>query len=252
MSRISSYRPIDDQISTGGGGRGPQPPAAFGGGGGGGRGDGDDAPSSRERLKSVRMGLYFTLIVILMMFVAMSTLLIARRQAGRFDPFTGEFVSTWVSIALPVKLLLVNTMVLLISSLTVEKARRTSAMETVLLPVGEIPGVAPIRQESLNWVRVTALLGFAFLAGQTLLWMQLRQVAERMSNPLSSAFVIILSGGHALHLFGGLTVLLYISFSGKLRRKYDSRSIAIDVTAWYWHFMAAIWLFVLVVLYFVH
>jgi cytochrome c oxidase subunit 3 len=60
------------------------------------------------------------------------------------------------------------------------------------------------------------------------------------------------TGGHALHLFGGLAVLLYVAFSRNLLKKYESRRIAVDVTAWYWHFMGAMWLYVLVVLTFVH
>jgi cytochrome c oxidase subunit III len=35
-------------------------------------------------------------------------------------------------------------------------------------------------------------------------------------------------------------------------KKYESRRIAVDVTAWYWHFMGVMWLYVLGVLAFVH
>ncbi len=254
MSRIASYRSTDDLISTGGGGRGPHPPEPFGGGGGGGRGDGDDTPSHGERLKKYRMGLYFMLGSIMMLFVSFTSLFIVRRETGdgHFDIATGHFISSWVSIPLPIKLLAVNTVMLLLSSLTAELARRAAIVETVLMPVARIPGVAPITQTSLRWTRLTALFGMAFLGGQIFVWMRLKDLAERMDNPLSSAFVIILTGGHALHLFGGLMVLLYVSFSERMRTRYESRRIAVDVTAWYWHFMGAMWLYVLAVLAFIH
>ena len=198
------------------------------------------------------MGLYFTIGSILMLFVALSTLLIARRQSGKFDPFTGQFVSTWVSTPLPLKLLLVNTFILLLSSVTMELARRAAVVETVLLPICNIAGVAKIKQMSLIWTRVTVAMGLAFLGGQTLVWFRMHAAGLQMDNPLSSSVVILLTAGHALHLFGGLLVLLYISLSKKLQTKYESRRIAVDVSAWYWHFMGAMWLYVFGVLFFVH
>jgi cytochrome c oxidase subunit 3 len=187
-----------------------------------------------------------------MLFTAFTVLFVALRQSGRFDPFTGKFTSTWVSTPLPIVLLALNTLVLLSSSLTAEKARRAAALETVLMPVSRIPGIAPIRQMSVTWVKATAALGVAFLLGQAYVWQQLHGVATRLDNPISASFIMMLTGGHALHLFGGLAVLLYVAFSRNLLKKYESRRIAVDVTAWYWHFMGAMWLYVLVVLTFVH
>lgn len=198
------------------------------------------------------MGLYFMIGSIMMLFIAFTTLFVALRQSGRFDPITGHYMSTWISTPLPLVMLALNTCVLLASTVTVEIARRAAAMETVLMPIGEIPGIASIRQSSVGWVKATAVLGFAFLAGQAWVWKGLHHVAEDMNNPLSSSFIIMLTAGHALHLFGGLLVLLYVAFSRNLRKKYESRRIAVDVTAWYWHFMGAMWLFVLGVLAFVH
>jgi cytochrome c oxidase subunit 3 len=250
MARGSSFR--TDELSTGGGGRGPHPPQPFGGGGGGGGrgGDGDSNPSHGERLRRYRMGLYFMIGSIMMLFISFTTLFVATRQAGHFDPFTGR--TEWVSTPLPLKLLAINTLILALSSISIEIARRAAAMETILVPLGRIPGVAPIRESSIQWVRATAVIGFAFLAGQAMVWLRLHELAETIGNPLSSSFVVILTGGHAVHLFGGLMVLLYVSLSRRLREKYESRRIAIDVTAWYWHFMGAVWLYVLGVVAFIH
>jgi cytochrome c oxidase subunit III len=252
MARISSFRSLDERLNPGGGGRGPLPPEPSGGGGGGGRGDGDDTPNHSDRLKRYRMGLYFMSGSILMLFLAFTTLFVALRQSGRFDPISGHFMNTWVSTPLPKLLLVVNTLVLLTSSVFAEMARRAAAMETVLMPVSEIPGIAAIRQSSVSWVKATAALGFVFLAGQAVVWTHVHRIAVDMDNPLSSSFIIMLTAGHALHLLGGLMVLLYVAFSKRLRRKYESRRIAVDVTAWYWHFMGAMWIFVLGVLFFVH
>ncbi len=196
------------------------------------------------------MGLYFAIGSIVMIFTTLTLLFVVVRQSGRFDPFSGHL--TWVSTPLPLPLLALNTVVLLVSSVTAEMARRASAMETVLAPLNDIAGVAPIPLTSILWVKTTAALGMGFLLGQAVVWSRLHTVAERMDNPLSSSFIIMLMGGHALHLLGGLAVLLYVAFLKKFRRKHESRRIAVDVTVWYWHFMGAMWIYVLGVLVFVH
>jgi cytochrome c oxidase subunit 3 len=198
------------------------------------------------------MGLYFMIGSIMMLFTAFTVLFVALRQSGRFDPFTGHFTSTWVSTPLPLGMLAINTAVLLASTVTAEFARRAAALETILMPVTSIPGVAPIAQTSAAWVKVTAALGITFLLGQSYVWQRLHMLAVNMDSPLSSSFIIMLTAGHALHLLGGLSVLLYVAFSRNLQKKYESRRIAVDVTAWYWHFMGAMWVYVLVVLAFVH
>jgi len=67
------------------------------------------------------------------------------------------------------------------------------------------------------------------------------------SDPASSFFYIF-TGAHALHLFGGITALVYVAM-----RNFDqarvTRSVAAEVTSYYWHFMDALWLFLLALLY---
>jgi heme/copper-type cytochrome/quinol oxidase subunit 3 len=37
-----------------------------------------------------------------------------------------------------------------------------------------------------------------------------------------------------------------------LRRRLESRHIVVDVTAWYWHFMALLWIYILALMEFAH
>ena len=43
-------------------------------------------------------------------------------------------------------------------------------------------------------------------------------------------------------------VLLYACLASGPRLSLERRCITLDVTAWYWHFMAVMWLYVLLVL----
>jgi heme/copper-type cytochrome/quinol oxidase subunit 3 len=39
--------------------------------------------------------------------------------------------------------------------------------------------------------------------------------------------------------------LLYADVGGLLHRPVESRRIVVDVTAWYWHCMAGLWIYIL-------
>jgi cytochrome c oxidase subunit 3 len=233
----------------GGGSRGPLPPQpSGGGGGGGGRGDGDGLHDFRQQLQRYRLGLIFAISSIVMLFIAFTTLFVARRGAGKFDPVTGAFHTDWVSVPLPMKILLINTAVLLVSSLLIEIARRAARMESILVPMSMIPGVRRVRETSLWWVCATTLLGVGFLSGQFYAWQMLHHSGAYFNSSPASTFVFLLTGTHAVHVTAGLVVLLYACLASGPRHSLERRCITLDVSAWYWHFMALMWLYVLVVL----
>jgi cytochrome c oxidase subunit 3 len=190
----------------------------------------------------------FTIASIVMLFVSFTTLFVARRGAGRFDPVSGDFKSDWIPVSLPMKVLLINTAVLLLSSLLVEIARRAARSESILVPVSSIPGVRAIRQTSLMWVWATALTGFGFLFGQYRAWELLHLHGSFLNSGPASTFFFLLTGTHALHLAAGLVVLMYACLAAGPRLSLERRCITLDITAWYWHFMAVMWIYVLLAL----
>jgi cytochrome c oxidase subunit 3 len=64
----------------------------------------------------------------------------------------------------------------------------------------------------------------------------------------SSSFVYLLTGTHAIHLMGGVLTLLGAGVASLLHCSLTTRSIVVDVTAWYWHFMAGLWIYILCLL----
>lgn len=95
---------------------------------------------------------------------------------------------------------------------------------------------------------MTTALGVAFLIGQIAAWrILLRQGIYLASNPASSFFYIF-TGAHALHLVGGVAALLYVA-RRNFSRAQVTQSVAAEVTSYYWHFMDALWLFLLALLY---
>ena len=72
--------------------------------------------------------------------------------------------------------------------------------------------------------------------------------ADHLNSGPASTFFFLLTGTHAVHLMAGLAVLLYACLAAGPRLSLERRCITLDVTAWYWHFMAVMWVYVLLVL----
>jgi cytochrome c oxidase subunit 3 len=251
MSFLSKTETRAPKPAYGGGGRGPTDDWPGGGGDGGGRGGDDDFLSYRERLRRYRMLVAFGLSSVVMIFVSFTTAYVVRKSgAGIWDPARNEYVNNWVPANLPVTILLVNTFILLLSSLTLEVARRRAAEDVVLAPIARIPGIRVADNRSLPWLWLTILLGVMFLGGQYYAWRQLRLGHADIETSISTSFFFMLTGVHAVHLMGGILALLYAGCTSWLHRPPETRRIIVDVTAWYWHFMAVLWIYVFALLYF--
>ena len=229
---------------TGRGGDDVRPPS---GGGDNGRGGSDPQGYSR-RLRRARLGIVVAITPIVMIFVSYTSAYIVRQGLPTFDEASGKYVRDWLSVALPTQLLIVNTILLVLSSLTIELARRQLNRQAALAPIGNIPGVSLGNERAWPWLNITALLGIGFLIGQFLAWRTLGDRGFFVATSPSSSFVYLLTATHAVHLFGGVLALGYAVVAPLLRKTLDSQRILVDVTAWYWHFMAALWIYIFALL----
>ena len=203
-------------------------------------------------MRRARLGLAVALTPITMLFVAFTSAYIVRQGLPTFDPHTNTVVHDWIPVPLPTLLFLVNTCVLLLSSVTIEYARRQLARQVALEPVQSIPGVSLGTERKFPWLALTIVLGLCFLAGQWLAWSDLASRGFYVATGPSSSFVYLLTGAHAVHLFGGILALLAAGAAVVFNRPLAARRIVVDVTAWYWHFMALLWIYILALLEFAH
>lgn len=227
----------------------PPPPVAPGGDNG--RPD-PGLPDHFVRLRRARLGLIIALTPILMLFVSFTSAYIVRKGLPTFDPGTNTIVHDWLPVPLPINLFLINTLVLLVSSVTIGFARRQLTRQVALAPVGKILGVSLGSEKEFPWLGITILLGIGFLTGQWLAWRDLAARGFFVATGPSSSFLYLLTGAHAVHLLGGVLALLIAGSTVVLRRPLESRRIVVDVTAWYWHFMALLWIYILALLVFAH
>src|ERR1700720_4937906 len=132
---MASYTPtvsLDDP-TTSTGGNGHNPPHHHGGD--------DFGPSFFDvRLRRARLGLVVGLTGIVMIFISFSSAYVVRQGLPTLDPRTDVLLHDWFPVPLP-RLLLINTAVLLISSFTMELARRQAARKA-LVQFAAVPGVS--------------------------------------------------------------------------------------------------------------
>ena len=157
----------------------------------------------------------------LMFFMALVSAYIVRKGFPNSD---------WRSLNVP-RILWLNTLVIIASSVTLERSRHRLAR-------GDEEGFR-------HYWGVTAILGLFFLAGQAVAWWQLRAAGVYLATNPSSSFFYVFTAAHALHLLGGIAGLLAILVRDTRRLTRDTAS---EVVAMYWHFMDGLWVFLFLLL----
>jgi cytochrome c oxidase subunit 3 len=166
------------------------------------------------------------LFAITMMFAAFSSALFVRKGSSL----------DWRTFTLP-SILYLNTLLLLVSSVTLEVSRRR---------VAAFMGGQKSQVESpARWLYITLFLGLLFVAGQYAAWSQLSAEGLYLATNPSSSFFYVLTATHALHVLGGLGGLVRVI--RKLSKSTLRRS-TLDATSYYWHFMGVLWLYLLFLL----
>lgn len=181
------------------------------------------------RGEPTRTGIWVGLSAIAMMFAALTSALYVREGSGYTD---------WTHISLP-PILYFNTLALVASSITLELARRRVA--------GFMRGQQATRSQASFWLNATMLLGLVFVVGQYLAWQKLRSEGLYLPTNPNSSFFYVLTAVHVIHVLGGLgglsrVLLKFLSSTNRLRRS------TMDATSYYWHFMGALWIYLMFIL----
>jgi cytochrome c oxidase subunit 3 len=75
-------------------------------------------------------------------------------------------------------------------------------------------------------------------------WGDLKSRGFFVNTTPDSSFFYLLTAVHAVHLTGGIVALLWAGIISLRHRAIEGRRIVVDVAAWYWHFMAVLWIYV--------
>lgn len=193
---------------------------------------GPGPPVSRN---TATTGVWVGIGAVTMTFAALTSAMIARQGAA----------ADWQQFRLP-PILYLNTLILLVSSLTLELSRRWIARTAE--PSGPEEQAAPmVPPQGVSWLSVTLALGLLFVCGQVLAWRDLVRQGLFLATSPSSAFFYVFTAVHGVHLLGGVGGLTYVLHrltrpGGPVPRG------ALDAAALYWHFMDGLWLYLLLIL----
>src|ERR1700692_2157337 len=168
------------------------------------------------------LGLAVAMTPILVLFISFTAVYLIRRGFLGLDVNNMAYVRAWVPVRLPWALLLANTAVLIVSTLTMELARREIPREAALAPLRSLPGISLGEERYFPWLALTTVLGVLFLAGQLLVWKWLSGAGFHLTGGTSSSFIYILTAMHGLHLSGGVLALLVANGGAALDRPVET------------------------------
>lgn len=176
----------------------------------------------RKRIHPHKFTLWVGVASIVMMFAGLTSAYIVKRNQAN-----------WVTFELPV-MFWYSTAVIVISSIVLH-----------------LSNVAFKQREMAKYrtlVVCTLLLGIVFVILQIIGFNQLWLKGITLTGNVSFSFLYVIVGLHALHVVGGIIALIVLfakAFSGKVRN-YDI--MPLEVISTYWHFVDALWIYLLIFL----
>lgn len=209
----------------------------------GGRNGGGSRPGKADRVSTLprapnatpaETGIWVAVAAISMSFAALISAMIVRQGVA----------PDWLHFQLP-RILYLNTVVLLVSSVTLEMSRHWFSIERDAGRQRSQDAQSPTR--ALAWLYATMALGLLFVMGQVMAWRALSAEGLFLSSSPSSSFFYVFTAMHGLHLLGGVLGLAYVLYQLTQSAGPHQRRV-LGVASVYWHFMDGLWVFLLVVL----
>jgi len=207
MTTGSAARKLDDTAPVA-----PSPRRQFAGGGG---------PPVRPNvpiLNNARLGVVMLLGAELMFFAGLIGAFLVFRLSAQVwpPPFQPR---------LPIAVTGVNTVILLISALTVHWAVGAARAGAVIM-------------RYLAW---TALLGALFLLIQGYEWLRMIHFGLTTSSSVYGGLFYILIGAHGVHVVGGLIWLAIVYWQARRGRFIKQDFVGVQTARMYWTFVVALW-----------
>ena len=106
------------------------------------------------------------------------------------------------------------------------------------------------------WLYISLLSGVCFLFGQIAGWYALSNTGFGLTEHRSGAFLYVISGIHAAHIIGGVAFLVMIFLNASKKLKDPALAVVyftdpvpkarLKLANYYWHFLGAVWLYLLI------
>lgn len=180
--------------------------------------------NNNSRINPQLFSLWMGMASIVMLFGALTSAYIVKQGAGN-----------WLDFRVP-SIFYLSTAIIILSSVTLHIARNAfrNAKES----------------RFKLFVIISLILGFAFLICQYYGWNMLFKSGVDLKTNAAGSFFYLITGLHAAHILGGIGALLATAINAftlnfKVTEKRKNR---IEMTLHYWHFIDALWVYLLIFL----
>ncbi len=184
-----------------------------------------EQPKRPMAMNPQKFALWLFIVSIVMIFAAMTSAYIVRRAEGN-----------WLEVEIPL-IMYISTGVILLSSITMHWAYLSAKRDNL----------QPLKTALL----LTTLLGIIFIVTQFKSWETLKEAGVffggELSNP-GGSFVYVLTGLHGFHLITGVVFLFVVLISAFGYNVHSKNLNLIEMSATYWHFLDALWIYLFVFL----
>ncbi len=208
MAREATARVLEgDGVET------PAPSSAFGGG---------PPPPSRPEpvISNARLGLMMFIGAEVMFFAGLiGAFLVLRLSSDVWPPPSQPRLPVWITGF--------NTLVLLASGLTMQRASLSARLRD--------------RVRLSGWLLATAVLGALFLCIQGYEWVRLIGFGLTMWSGLYGSTFYALIGLHGLHVLGALAWVGVVWTLARRGRYAEGHSAGVELCTMYWMFVVALW-----------
>lgn len=179
----------------------------------------DIKPHQGAGLSDKVLGMVFILATEAMFFAGLISAFVVNKAGNTWPPVNQP--------RLPIEMTAVNTVILLLSAVTLYLANRSASNG--------------VTKKTISLLVATLLFGAMFLGIQGTEWIKLIGFGLTTSSSLFGAFFYTIIGIHGFHVLIGMLLLLYLF---RLLRKPAQVSIQLDNLTFYgmyWYFVVGIW-----------
>lgn len=173
--------------------------------------------TQRKRIHPHKFSLWVGIGSIIMMFAGLTSAYIVKRDQP-----------DWISFDMPL-VFFYSTGVMLLSSLSLYLAFKSFRSRNLL--------------QYRRLISVTVVLGVLFIVLQWVGFSQLWLSGMRFRGAGGAQFLYIIFGLHALHVLGGIIVLLVLFFRAFSRTTRSYNVIPVEIAGTYWHFVDLLWIY---------
>jgi cytochrome c oxidase subunit 3 len=169
---------------------------------------------------------YFGMLIALGSFSMLFIALLA--SYGILRVRSGIWMSNTIE-TMPLTLAWVNTIVILISSITLFMASKANERENKIV--------------TLNQIYTTITIGLVFLSLQIILWNVLINDGFTITSHQAGSVFYMLSGLHGLHILGGLISLIWLIFKIRVNNLILK---PMRLVSMFWHYLTLIWIVIFI------